>query len=186
MLGLCLLLPVGCAWKIHPPAELEEPADVYVSRYGWHTRLALPMGDGSETGLIEYGFGDWKYYALEQRGVVSGIRALFFSDASALARRELSPEKARVFFLNSEANDDVARIAVERSLVIALREQLETRWASLDSEFTSRSDEDIVMAKVDDRYSLWRNSNTRLGDWLTELGCEVEGRPIWSNFRVRE
>lgn len=81
----------GCAWTVHPPDPQTSMAPVVLSQYGWHTRLALPGPDGSS--FIEYGFGDWRYYALEERSLASGLRALFFSDTATLSRRPLAPPR---------------------------------------------------------------------------------------------
>ncbi len=177
-----LVAQLGCAWRIAPPAAVEEPAGVFVTVYGRHTRLALPAPEDKQ--LIEYGFGDWRFYALEERGPISGLRALFWSRSSALSRRELPWRDETGAFERVAGGVRSERVIVERGRADALRERLESRWRELEDEEVYQPREQMVLRKSDDPYHLLRNSNHQTADWLRELGCTVSGVTIGSRFRV--
>ncbi len=183
-LFILVVMQHGCVWHVTPPAAPEEPQVVFISEYGRHTRVALPA-EGRES-LIEYGFGDWRFYALEERGIVSGLRALFFSNASALSRRQLPWTTQAEAFQQIAGTVRSERILVERQRVDSLRERLELRWHALDTEMVVRDWENLTLAKVDDPYHLFHNSNHQTAAWLRELGVSVDGITIWSRFSVRQ
>jgi hypothetical protein len=68
---LAVLLP-GCAWTVRAPSNVADPVPVWITEYGRHCRVALPTGPSKFT---EYGFGEWHFYALEDRGIFSILRA---------------------------------------------------------------------------------------------------------------
>src|SRR3954451_19457334 len=84
---LLLWLGGGCAIKIVPPSNPANPVAVYITDYGRHSSILLPMGDGH---LMEYSYGDWEFYALNQYKWYIGASKLFFSDGSGLGRRILA------------------------------------------------------------------------------------------------
>jgi len=49
---------------IIPPTGPANPVTVYVVEQGYHSSLVLPDRDG---GLIQYPYGDWRYFALNQQ-----------------------------------------------------------------------------------------------------------------------
>jgi hypothetical protein len=181
--GLLAIVSSGCAWRITPPATLERPGNVYITSYGKHTRLALP--EAAQPGrMIEFGFGDWHYYALEETSLLSGLRALFWSEASALSRRELLFHEDPAMFRVGSGGEHTARIRVEQARIDALRNALEKEWNSLVGESAHRSQEDMSLRRSNARYHLFRNSNHQTADWLRELGCKVNGIAILARFRV--
>lgn len=186
---LLLFLPAvlsaaGCAWRVLPPPEPENPVRVYLTAYGLHSRLSLPK-EGEPHRMIEYGFGDWDYYALQRTGFWSGFRALFFSRAAAFSRRELPFRDDTEDFLALAGGNRTAAFAVERSRMEALRDGLEARWRALDtSESALRARGGVELRKTDGRYHLFRNSNHRSAAWMRALGCRVRGPAISNRFRA--
>jgi hypothetical protein len=182
---LVLLTTAGCTWRITPPGAVERPGTVYVTTYGKHTRLALPQAADPHR-LVEFGFGDWHYYALEETGLLSGLRALFWSEASAYSRRELRYHPDPDTFSRLSGGERSARLVVEQSQIAVLRDALEQRWRSLAGETVQRSAEELSLRRSDEPYHLFHNSNHRTAEWLRELGCEVRGVTILGSFRVTE
>jgi hypothetical protein len=191
-LGLSALAGViatGCTWQVVPPVEVEQPAHIYVSEYGRHTRLALPRA-ASEVAeprqMIEYGFGDWDYYALEQRGPRSALRALFRSRASALSRREVGYQPDPELFRRANFANYAVRFTVGQAEIDVLRTRLELQWDELGRKHATvrRSDENIFLRRSDTPYHLLRNSNRQTAEWLRELGCDVKGVAVLSRFEV--
>lgn len=181
LLVMLVVFAGGCAWRVIPPAGVEEPVAVHLTDYGRHTRLALPMDEDT---MHEYGFGEWHYYGLENRGFFSTLRAVSGFGKATLAFRPL-PRDEDLFSLYVGGRRTVT-LFVEKERVRELRESLETRWYERRDERIHRERENLHFVPVDDRYHLFRNSNHKTAEWLSELGFEVRGFPILSNFRVRE
>lgn len=169
----------GCSWTVVPPQAVSEPRTVFVNQYGWHTRLALPAPDSR--GYIEYGIGDWRYYAQGERGLLSGFQALFSSEATALSRRELPPvgeEDAQSRFGSLHS----AALEAPQERVAELRRDLEATWEANPTPTLAHGGQRF--RKIDRRYGLFSNSNHQTAEWLRRIGSEVRGVTILGDFRV--
>lgn len=176
-------LSAACTWTVVPP-DLDQPgAAVMVTSYDKHARLALPSGDGR---FVEYGFGDWHYYALEQWGTRSMLRGAFFSQGSAFSRRHLPWTDDPEAFRHAAGGVSTYRMEVDPARVAALRQRLEARWAQLDGERVHRDWEDLTLVRWDRRYHLFDNSNHKVVHWLRELDVEVRGWTLTNRFRFAE
>lgn len=51
---------VGCTSTVTPPAQVGNPTAVLLIRDAMHRGLLLP----NDEGFVEFGFGDWGWYAL--------------------------------------------------------------------------------------------------------------------------
>src|SRR6266487_4116061 len=89
LVGLVVLVG-GCATRVVPPANPVNPVAVYITDYGRHSSILLPMGDGH---LMEYSYGDWEFYALNKYKWYIGASKLFFSDGSGLRRVDIEQSK---------------------------------------------------------------------------------------------
>lgn len=180
-IGLLLAVLSGCSWQVVPPEPTASSQTVFVSVYGRHTRLALPARD--EPHYIEYGFGDWRYYALVERSWPSGLRALFLSGASTLSRQELAapqnPDDTPHF-----GSQRTAVLSVPDSNVTALRDELEATWAAADGRERVRNGH--TFREIDRPYGLINNSNRQTARWLEQLDCTVHGLPVLSNFEIKD
>jgi hypothetical protein len=185
LLLLFLLLPGlglgGCHQLIEPPATVSDPVSVFVIDYGRHASLAL----GSDSGLVEWSWGDWNWFALERTGPIEGFRALFASPRSTLSRRELaSPQNAQELAMLVGANE-VLPLEVERERASALLRHLEARWRRRSEEAVTHPS-GRVFVPDDARYSLFNNSVHELARWLETLGANVSGAGVTANFKLRE
>ncbi len=181
---LCLTAPVflvGCAWRVALPEDVRNPAPVVLTDYGRHTRLALPKEGGE---MVEYGFGNWNYYALARRGPISSLRAVTGLGPAALARRRLPDIEGE----GPSRLWDYGRRSVlfyaEAERVADLREVIELAWRENDVPERYHSRGPLEFVQYDATYHLFRNSNHKTAEWLEALGCRVRGSPILSNFRI--
>lgn len=179
---LCGLTLSGCTWTVIPP-KVEGPSEtVYVSLYGRHTRLALPVETGSRR-YVEFGVGDWRYYALAERHWTSGVRALLVSRETALSQRSLriEPGEDPQYSLRSERT---VAIDVPADTVPPLLADLQTLWRKGSDPTIERYHHRY--RKIPRDYGLIRNSNRQTALWLERLDCRVEGFVLWSEFEVRQ
>jgi hypothetical protein len=175
----------GCAtWEIEPPppGRIAEPAEVWLTRYARHVRLTLPAEDGRTA--VEYGYGDWHWYAEGEVGALSGLRALFWPSDAALSRGEFrwGPDAATIA---SRRGDRALAITVERARLQALREDLEALWESLDEAETVRHGA-AVYRRMGASYHFFNNSTTKTAEWLRALDCRVARPSIGGDFVLRE
>jgi len=180
-----VLLFSGCAWTVIPPAISGnvESVTVFVTDYGRHTRLGLPARDGVT--VCEWGFGDWDYYALENTGAWSGLRAVSVFGRSTLARRSLPGAGDLERYRTAAGGVRTVAIEVGRDNADRLLAELEALWLfGLESGEIHRGDRGLGFVRTKQRYHLLRNSNAQTAAWLRDLGCEVTGTPILSNFRL--
>lgn len=175
----------GCAWTILPPEtpEEKERETVFLTDYGRHARLGLP---GEDNRIWEWGFGDWEYYALGERGFWPGFRALSFLGRSTLARRPLPSADDPDRFNVLAGGVRTVALEIDRSKVADLLAALRAEWErGAEEREPHRGHDGLSFVPAEERYHLFRNSNAKVATWLEALGCEVSGAPLLSNFRVR-
>lgn len=177
---IALLLP-GCAWTVRPPANIADPVPIWITEYGKHCRVALPAGDSSFT---EYGFGEWNFYGREQRGWLSTLRAGAGLGAGAFSRRTLTPDPDGILGPRQTGGTRSERVQVERAQADTLRRELDARWNRNRGNVRIRQVDGVPVSRDPACYHVFHNSNHATADWLGELGCQVRGFPLFSNFRV--
>jgi hypothetical protein len=78
-----LVVSSGCTTSIVPPKSAPDPIEVSVVEYGRHASLVLPEG----TGAVEYAYGEWKWFALEQKQIWRVFRVLLCPADGTLGRQ---------------------------------------------------------------------------------------------------
>jgi hypothetical protein len=182
LLAALLVLP-GCAWTVRAPSTVADPVPVWITEYGKHCRVALPTGDSTFT---EYGFGEWHYYALEERGWLSTLRAGAGLGSGAFSRRTLIPAADGTLGPQQTGGTRSARLTVERTQADRLRRELDARWARNQDDVRVRQADAVPVSRDPARYHLFENSNHATANWLRQLGCQVRGFPLMANFRVED
>ena len=180
LLGSALL--GGCYTSVLPPPNPQRPTTIYLCDYGIHSSLLLPISRGR---YVEFLYGDWNWAALGHTSALDAIGALCFSQQSTLGRRfiEQSPDekmprpvdgplRETCVVVNGDGCSDVVR-------------NLMTRWEIHRITATAMR-LDLSYVKDDDPYSWTHDCNTLTADCLREMGCRVDGFPIWSNFKVAD
>jgi len=183
MVGLLLCLLPGCAWTVRAPSAVADPVPVWITEYGRHCRVALPAGPSKFT---EYGFGEWHFYALEERGIFSILRAGTGFGSGAFSRRELTPAPDGTIGPWQTGGTRSERVQVERARAEALRRELDARWQSNQGQVRVRRWDGVPVSRDPARYHLFDNSNHATARWLKQLGCEIRGFPLMANFRVED
>ena len=184
ILLLCLI-GGGCAPVIVPPVTAgKETVPVMVADYGYHSTLILPRSEGS--GMIEYAYGDWTYFGQNQKSVSNALHALMASDQATMGRRVLDREVNQPGLIDALGAKAVLQFDAPRERVEALERALEQRFsARLDSIVYSPVHQ-LYFVKDDEPYRMSHNCNHFTAQWLSRLGCRVEGMVLTSNFRLKE
>jgi hypothetical protein len=172
----------GCQHSIKSPVAVSDPVSVFVIDYGHHASLALPKED---SGLLEWSWGDWNWFALERTGLLEGLQALFASPRSTLSRRELARARHVEELATRVGAEKVILLVVERERARALLQNLDTRWLRRRDKAVAHPS-GRVFVPDDARYSLFNNSVHELTRWLEMLGADVSGSGVTANFKLRQ
>jgi len=166
---------------IIPPTEPVEPVTVYVVDYGFHSRLILPDRTGK---LIKYAYGDWQYFALQNRDVLTTLKALLIPTQGTLNREKLSNLNTLREIAEAQRRVNLLEVEVAQEKMLKLREKLEDRfYQNIDSKITYNGDRSQFV-KDDQDYTMFYNSNHQVVKWLEAMECKVKGIIILPSFQV--
>jgi hypothetical protein len=200
---LAVLGPLGCATTVVPPRDVHSPATVYLADYGRHSSVALPHADGE---FVEYTYGEWRWFALNDTGFFEAFRALGWPSQGALGRRVLVKRPA-----NAEQGDSangrtewrsqapdgggeapwpepgvtLFELMVERAAAAALAAELEARWKANESQAVFNPLYGLHFVPDESRYHVFGNCNPETARWLRELGCQTRGPALLSAWRLQ-
>ncbi|MEX2495989.1 MAG: hypothetical protein WD448_07875 [Woeseia sp.] len=183
-LTACLLLAAillaGCTNTIRLPAPPADDRAVYLVDFGRHTRLAFELPDGT---LIEYGYGEWKWYARMEDHWWRAPAVLLWPTQGTLGRREWPGPQAHARLLQEYDGLTILQLPAAAQRVDAL-------VGRLGRDFSRRSGQVIhnIIYRLDfvpysRSYWLFNNSNHAVKEWLEELGFEVTGSGIFAEWR---
>jgi len=187
ILSVLALVLIGCALirsptLIIPPTDPVNPTTVYVINYGYHSRLILP---DRQDGLLQYTYGDWHYFALNQQNLRDGLAALLIPTTGTLGRKRANDITELQQELGSDWQDTLLSFEVARTQAAQLLESLHERFnQNIDTRIvTSRNN--LAFVQDEQEYTLFHNSNHELVNWLEALDCQVEGFITLPNFQVK-
>lgn len=183
LVGLILVLMSGVFSPkvIIPPANPIAPVTVYVVEHSIHSRLVLPDRNGE---LIQYAYGDWNYFALNQQDWGDTLAALLIPTQGALGRRKFS-NVDQLRQTSDHEDSTILSFEVAGANVINLLKSLNERFnrninTSVENPLTQ-----LTLVKDNQDYTLLYNSNHQLVRWLKDLECRVEGFVMLPNFKVK-
>lgn len=172
---------VGCATTIRPPARPKDPVSVALIDYGHHASLVLPSAKG---GSVEYAYGEWEWFALNNDAWYRVFPALCWPTQGALGRRALPLAPDRAEFAKAVGGEEILVFQVGRAEADALLDRLNRRYASRPEEPVYNQVVGLTLVPDDASYCCFANCNTALADWLRELGCEVSRPTCAASFRI--
>ncbi|WP_292353856.1 MULTISPECIES: hypothetical protein [unclassified Methylophaga] len=189
MWWLILFMPImlmlnGCSGRIIPPQPPESPRAVFVLDHGHHSSLIIEDKQGDMT---RYSYGDWRYYAEGNTGIWSGLRALFVPTQAGLGRKQLSGP-ASIENIHNQITVVIANavsIEAEAKAVDDLQLKLEKIYRQNQGQQIYHGTFDLYFVPYPKPYSFWHNSNHMLGQWLSELGTDIHGWPLFSNWQLQ-
>jgi hypothetical protein len=166
---------------IIPPDDSVGAVTIYVTDYGWHSRLVLPTGNGE---LIQYAYGDWNYFALNQQDLRNGAAALLLPTQGTLGRQKFSNiiEFEQII---QQKNYTLLSLEVAQPKVIQLLTLLDDRFNRNIATSIENRQTGLTLVKDDQEYTLFHNSNHEIVEWLKSLDCQIHGFVMWANFQVK-
>jgi hypothetical protein len=176
-----LLFATGCSGTIYPPAHPSDPVTVYVSDYGRHSSLTLPLKNG---GYVEWAFGDWNWFALGKTQWNYALLAILWSPQSTLGRRVVPPQPNDEQLRHVLSADRVTPIEVSADRAAALMDQLDLQYLQHASTQVYSSYSYMDHVKDCEFYNGLHNCNHVTMRWLRTLGCRVDGFGFLSKFKL--
>lgn len=169
----------GCASTVTPPTDPPDPIVVHLLSTGRHAGVLLPNGDGR---TVEYGYGDWNWYALLRNDWWRAPATVLWPSQGTLGRRYIR-------------DSDLA--AMDRSYGGGTLEELRVSRASaerllayLDADFAAGGEPhynelyDMSFVKHPDEFWGFHDCHDEVAEWLRELECSVGRAPIRTGLRV--
>lgn len=183
VMAMLLVVITGCATVTPPKQPPREPVSVFVTDYGIHSSLILPLDDD---GLyVEYAFGDFGYAALNQAGLHDALGALCWSFGSGFGRQYLrvppGADSPMLVYLPVR----MSRIVADRPAVKEVLAMLDARYNANDGPVTFNDITKIEWKRDKQHYSLFNNCNQLTADQFKTLGYQVHGPVFLSGFNVK-
>jgi hypothetical protein len=171
----------SCVTTIRPPASPLDPVRVAVIDHGYHASLVLPAAGGTS---VEYAYGEWEWFALNNDAWYRIFPALFWPTRGALGRRALPVPADPAALRTVVAFQDLLVFEVGRAHAEALLRRLEARHAASAGPPVHNPLVGLTFVPDEMSYSCVVHCNTVLTDWLCELGCRVSAPACFAAFRI--
>ncbi len=179
---ICLFC-VGCTPRIIPPAMPQNAVPIYVADYGRHTSIVLPDEKG---GLVEFSWGDYRWFAENHMRAGDAIAALFWSSGSTLGCRHIPAELPHDELMIALSAKRLLRFLADADQAAALRKLLIDQFNLHRDSMIYNNERQFYFVRDDGHYWLAHNCNHLTANWLRMLGCRVDGLIIYSNFELDE
>ena len=170
---LLVALVFGCTSAVRQPDVVNDPVSVLLIREALHRGVVFPR----ETDMVEFGFGDWAWYALEEDEWYDALPTVLWPTRGTLSRRvipAIDTESARAALPWLE----FVEFRVERSAAERLRDQLEAQFAAASAELVQPPGRSMQFVPCDGSYWFGNTCADVAARWLEELGCDVSWLPI--------
>ncbi len=172
----------GCVSDIRPPTSPADPVATYLLMDDRHRGLLLPRVEG---GFVEYGFGDWDWYAQDCDSWYHAFDTVLWPTQGALGRRfsaaRNGDELRREFYWMK-----LYEIIVERSHMEALRRELGQIYAQEAEREVYNPRYRMSFVPSGDGYWFLHNCNDAVVIWLEKLGCSVSWVPIRIDLNMEQ
>jgi hypothetical protein len=191
-LGLAIIVLVvsvvliGCTTTVTAPSGVADPVTVLVLDHGHTPSLLMPTPEGR---AVRYAYGDWAYYAKRERHLIwNALPAMAWPTPAGVGRGELEAmPRAEVAAAEEAVNlfvEQVHTVVVERDRAEGLRRELEAHFRERWDDRVRNEPAGLTFVPHDQRYTLFRDSNWMVGQWLREMGAETSGPPWALDWEV--
>ncbi|MFN0008064.1 MAG: hypothetical protein ACKVXR_09175 [Planctomycetota bacterium] len=169
----------GCASTVTPPKDPPDPIVVHLLSTGRHAGVLLPNGDGR---TVEYGYGDWTWYALGKDDWWRAPAVVLWPTQGTLGRRYVLDADLAAMNL-SYGGGTLEELRVSRDSADRLLARLDTEFvAGGEGHFNPLYDMSFV--KHPDGFWMFHDCHDEVAEWLEELECDVGWAPIRAGLRV--
>ena len=176
---LATALWCGCASTVTPPSEPPDPVQVYLLSTGRHAGVLLPCGDGR---TVEYGYGDWSWYALGKTDWWRAPATVLWPTQGTLGRRYVLDADLAAMS-HSYGGGTLEELHVSRSSADRLLARLDAKFAAGgEPHFNELFDMSFV--KHEAGFWMFHDCHDEVAEWLRELDCSVRWAPIRTGLRV--
>jgi hypothetical protein len=172
----------ACTTVVLPPATPADPVEVWLLDHGRTPSLVLPVGGG----MVRYAYGDWRWYALEEKTSGRGVAALLWPTQGALGREALPgpPSAAAVRAGVRVEIEQVHALRVERAALAALAARLDELFRRELDTLVASEESGLSFVHHPVPYTFLHSSNRVAAAWLREAGCRVRGTALLSRWRI--
>lgn len=187
--NLCAALLTGCTALVRPPTAPSRPTTIYLLQEAMHVGLVLtaPVPNDARASAphyVEYGFGDWSWYALGADAWYDVFATVLWPTAGTLCRRVYAATDDRELHAVAAATGrTLAPLVVDEELVRALVADLDSAFAAAP-EHAERADLGMAFARVGAGYWFPHTCADVAADWLLQLQCDVGWAPIRAALAV--
>lgn len=181
------LVASGCTATVTPPSNPSDQVQVFILSEAMHTGVVLPPDPGASGNpdeYVEFGFGDWGWWALTHDSWYNGFATVLWPSQGALGRRTFGAHSAAE--LRSRARwATLQPIMVNRQKASALRRRLQSQFDGARKHVVVRRDVGFKFVPVES-YSLLNNCADLAGGWLEALDCQISWVPVRYDLRVSD
>jgi hypothetical protein len=155
---------------------------VFLLREAMHTGVVFPPR-GDEHEWVEFGFGDWSWFALGNDAWYHAFATVAWPTQGALGRRTFRATgeaqlRARVHWA------ELSPVVVDGARLRAVRARLEQEHEQRLGEAVRRPDLGWTFVPYERSYWFPQNCADLAGEWCVELGCELGWVPICTGLAV--
>jgi hypothetical protein len=174
-------LAFGCTSTITPPPNPEHPTTVFLLREAMHAGLVMPREGGA--GYVEFGFGDWSWFALGNDSWYHVFATVLWLTAGTLGRRTFTArDEAELRARASWA--DLSPVAVDGDRMRELRNNLQQQFDAAAANAVSRPELGWTFVPMDRSYWFANNCADVTAEWFEALGCHVGWALIRTSLAV--
>ncbi len=173
-LALAIALPIclnSCVSTITPPENPPNPCTAYLLQEAKHVAIVLPDFEG---GFVEYGFGDWDWYALIHNRWYHVFDTVLWPTRGCLGRR--THQAASLKKLREKGA--LHAITVTDTDARALLSSLNQRFNRNRATEIHNTSYHLHFVQDDDSFWFARNCHDAVAEWMEELGCRVSRAPV--------
>ena len=183
--ALLTLVSFACTAVVTPPTDPLDAVEVFVLSEAIHTGVVLPPDPGSSGNpdeYVEFGYGDWGWWALADDSWYHSFAAGLWPTQGALGRRTFGAHSAAE--LRSRARwATLQPIMVSREKAVALRRRLQAQFDGARKRVVVRRDVGFKFVPAES-YTLLNNCADVAANWLEALDCEVSWALVRYDLRV--
>jgi len=173
------LAAAGCTALVEPPDPPVDAVEVFVLTEAIHTGIVLPPdpdASGNPDEYVEFGYGEWGWWALAHDSWYNGFASAFWPTQGALGRRTFGARTAADLRLRVRPAT-LQPILVSRAQARRLRRDLQAEFDRGRKLVVVRRDVGFKFVPAES-YTLINNCVDVAARWLESLGCSVSWAPV--------